>query len=103
MNENIEGILSFKSYEEFTSTLDRLSKMTTEERIGWEKSQDFISFGTMCNDFYNQVEPPRSRGYLSVRWSLEQEKPYTMSTKYKFDYVDFQFTTLTGFTLSALR
>lgn len=57
MNENIEGILSFKSYEEFTSTLDRLSKMTTEERIGWEKSQDFISFGTMCNDFYNQVEP----------------------------------------------
>ena len=47
--------------------------------------------------------PPRSRGYLSVRWSLEQEKPYTLSTKYKFDYVDFQFTTLTGFTLSALR
>ena len=55
MNENIEGILSFKSYEEFTSTLDRLSKITTEERIGWEKSQDIKSFGTMCNDFYNQV------------------------------------------------
>ena len=30
----------------------------------------------------------RSRGYLSVRWSLEQEKSYTMSTKYKFHNPD---------------
>lgn len=76
MNENIEGILSFKSYEEFTSTLDRLSKMTTEERIGWEKSQDFISFGTMCNDFYNQVEPSSFKEMNEVEEFVKQYSKY---------------------------
>ncbi|MFV0392270.1 MAG: hypothetical protein ACK5KP_10370 [Paludibacteraceae bacterium] len=54
---NIEGILSFKNYDEFSSTLSQVIRMTDEERIRWEKSQGFESFGTVCDNFYRNIDP----------------------------------------------
>ena len=52
-----QDILTFKTTEEFNSTVQKVNSMKTDERISWEKSQGFKSFGTICNDFYATINP----------------------------------------------
>jgi len=56
--ENVkQDILTFSNVQEFESTLEKLTSMKPEERIAWEKSKVFKSFGTICDEFYKTIEP----------------------------------------------
>jgi hypothetical protein len=55
-NDMNEKILSFKSYEEFNQTLQKVNAMSVLERKTWETENDFKSFGTLCEEFYNNID-----------------------------------------------
>lgn len=71
---NIEGILSFKNYDEFSSTLSQVIRMTDEERIRWEKSKGFESFGTVCDKFYDSIEPENFSNMDEIKSFAENHK-----------------------------
>ncbi len=52
-----QDILTFKTTEEFNTTVQKVNSMKIEERSAWEKSQGFKSFGTICDEFYATIEP----------------------------------------------
>jgi len=66
-NENEEGelsiasekldILTFATQEDFDKTLVKVNAMTKEQRKAWEKEQGFESFGTICDEFYETIDP----------------------------------------------
>jgi hypothetical protein len=47
-----QDILTFKSVEEFDSTVQKVNVMKVEERSAWEKTNGFKSFGTICDEKY---------------------------------------------------
>jgi len=57
IESNKQEILAFKSIEEFNTTLNKVRTMKPEDRIAWEKSEGFTSFGTICDEFYKTIEP----------------------------------------------
>jgi hypothetical protein len=52
-----QNILTFKTVEEFNTTVQKVNSMKPEERVAWEKSKGFKSFGTICDEFYATIEP----------------------------------------------
>jgi len=52
-----KDILTFATQEDFDKTLAKVNAMTKEERLAWEKEQGFKSFGTMCDEFYETIDP----------------------------------------------
>ena len=52
-----QDILTFKTTEEFNATVQKVNSMKADERVAWEKSQGFKSFGTICDEFYATIEP----------------------------------------------
>ncbi len=52
-----QDILSFATQEDFDNTLAKVSTMTKAERNAWEKEQGFKSFGTICDEFYESINP----------------------------------------------
>ena len=91
MNENIQGILSFKNYEEFTTTLNKVSEMNADKRIAWEKSKYFRSFGTKCNDFYKKVDPSSFKSRSEVDDFVKQNSFYVKLYEYQGDvYFEMQ-------------
>jgi len=62
-----ENILIFKSIEEFDNTLAKVNAMTKSERLEWEKQQGFKSFGTICDEFYETIEPEKFKSIEELR------------------------------------
>ncbi len=52
---NKQGILTFSSIEELTSTVQKVNSMTPKERTDWESSKGFKSLGTICDKFYSSI------------------------------------------------
>jgi len=52
-----QDILTFKTVDEFNETVQKVNSMKPEERIAWENSKGFKSFGTICDEFYKTIEP----------------------------------------------
>lgn len=52
-----QSILSFKTTEEFNTTLAKVTAMTKTERLAWEEEQGFKSLGTICDEFYETINP----------------------------------------------
>lgn len=50
-----QDILTFKTVEEFNTTVQKVNAMKPEERSAWEKSKGFKSFGTICDEFYSTI------------------------------------------------
>lgn len=46
--------------------------MTKPERLEWEKQQGFKSFGTICDEFYETIEPERFRSIKEVQDYVDQ-------------------------------
>ncbi|GAB1414966.1 hypothetical protein MASR2M117_03720 [Paludibacter sp.] len=49
--------MDYDGVEEFNNTLLKVNSMTKSERLEWEKQQGFKSFGTICNEFYETIDP----------------------------------------------
>lgn len=52
-----QDILTFANAQAFDSARVKVTSMKPEERVAWEKSQGFKSFGTICDEFYATIEP----------------------------------------------
>ncbi len=60
-------ILTFATQEEFEETLAKVNAMSKEERLAWEKEQGFKSFGTICDEFYETIDPERFKSSEEVK------------------------------------
>lgn len=52
-----KDILTFATQEDFENTLAKVNAMTKDQRMTWEKEQGFKSFGTICDEFYETINP----------------------------------------------
>ncbi len=61
-----QNILTFKTVEEFNETLFKVNSMNETERKKWETEQGFESFGTICDEFYKNIDPKSFKNYNEV-------------------------------------
>ncbi len=61
------GIPCFQSIDEFNEVLAKIPAMSKPERLKWEKSKDFKSFGTISDEFYESVDPYRFKTMKEVK------------------------------------
>lgn len=54
------GILKFESYDEFRTVTDQVSKMSREQLDAWESSKGFVSYRTVLNEAYGELERAES-------------------------------------------
>lgn len=75
---NIEkqNILAFKTIEEFNETLVKVNSMSETERKTWETEQGFKSFGTICDEFYKNIDPKSFKNYNDVGNFVEKNSKY---------------------------
>jgi len=52
-----QDILTFATAQAFDSAQVKVNSMKPEDRVAWEKSKGFKSFGTICDEFYKTIEP----------------------------------------------
>lgn len=62
-----KDILTFKTVEEFNTTVQKVNTMKPEERNAWEKSQGFKSFGTICDEVYMRIDPTKFKSLQDVK------------------------------------
>lgn len=65
--KNKQIILTFATQEDFDKTLEKVNAMSHQERIVWEKEQGFKSFGTICDDFYETIQPESFKNIDDVK------------------------------------
>jgi len=53
---HLEGTLDFKSSKEFFDLGSKLFEMSSQERINWEKSNNYVSFRTYYEEALNELE-----------------------------------------------
>lgn len=51
-----QEILTFSSDQDYQNALEKVSAMSKTERLAWEKSKGFKSFGTICDEFYSTIK-----------------------------------------------
>ena len=62
-----QSILTFSTQEEFTNTMDKVNAMSKVQRLNWEKEQGFKSFGTICDEFYETINPEQFKSIEEVK------------------------------------
>lgn len=75
-NNNMQEILSFSSYDDLIRTVHKVSSMTTEERILWEGSKRFKSFGTICDNFYSSIEYEKFKDINEIKQFVQANNKY---------------------------
>jgi hypothetical protein len=70
-----KDILTFATQEDFDKTLAKVNAMTKEERLEWEKEQGFKSFGTICDEFYDNIDFEKFKSIEDVR-NLDPKNQY---------------------------
>jgi len=76
-----KDILTFKSIEEFNNTLAKVNAMPELERLEWERQQGFKSFGTICDEFYETIEPKKFK-------SIEEIKSFVSANNDKIQFYE---------------
>ncbi len=71
-----QDILTFKTVDEFNSTVIKVNSMKPEERIAWEKSKGFISFGTICDEFLTTVDIDKFNNITDFLKFVESNSEY---------------------------
>lgn len=61
-----EKILSFNSEKDFEQTLLLVSAMNEDERLMWEKEKGFKSIGTICDEFYENINPEQFKDFDEI-------------------------------------
>jgi hypothetical protein len=74
-----KDILTFATQEDFDKTLAKVNSMTKEERLAWEKEQGFKSFGTICDEFYETINPESFK-------SVEEVKAFVAKNSDKIEF-----------------
>jgi hypothetical protein len=49
-------IVKFKTFEEYNEALNTVLSMSKDERKNYEESKGYISFGRMCDEFYDKID-----------------------------------------------
>lgn len=71
-----QGILTFSSEQEFQSTLEKVSSMKPEQRLEWEKSKGFKSFGAICDEIYKGIDPTKFKSLQQVKDTVAKLSAY---------------------------
>lgn len=92
-----QSILTFSTQEEFTNTMDKVNAMSKVQRLNWEKEQGFKSFGTICDEFYEKINPEQFKSIeevkLFVSKNADKIELYTSSDRETYCVVkDFRNT-----------
>lgn len=76
VQSNKQEILTFKTVEDFNTTLSKVVAMSDSERKSWEKEQGFKSFGTTCDEFYETIVPEKFKNRTEIEnfISLNKDK-----------------------------
>ncbi len=74
-----KDILTFATQEDFDKTFAKVNAMTKEERLAWEKEQGFKSFGTICDEFYETINPESFK-------SVEEVKAFVAKNSDKIEF-----------------
>ena len=74
-NTQKQNILIFKTFEEYKTVLDEVGNLKENERIAWEKTKGFKSFGSICDDFFYSVNFDTIKS-LEVLEALDPEKKF---------------------------
>ena len=78
-----QDILTFKTVEEFNTTVQKVNSMKPEERIAWEKSKGFKSFGTICDEVYRRIDPTKFKSLQEVKDTVNALSDYLEMGKNK--------------------
>ena len=62
-----QSILTFKTFDEYNETLSKVNAMSKAERLVWENEQGFKSFGTICDEFYETIDPESFKSVDEVK------------------------------------
>lgn len=71
-----QDILSFKTVDEFNTTVQKVNSMKPEDRIAWENSKGFKSFGTICDEVYNGIDPTKFKSLQEVKDTVNALSDY---------------------------
>jgi hypothetical protein len=71
-----QDILTFKTVEEFNTTVQKVNTMKPEERIAWEESNGFKSFGTICDEVYKRIDPTKFKSLQEVKDTVNALSDY---------------------------
>lgn len=74
--KSINGTLFFETVDDFNATLEKVRDMTTEERVAWELSHNFKSFGTLSEMFYESIDFDQFGSFEDVKAFVEQHSDY---------------------------
>jgi hypothetical protein len=67
-----ENMLYFDSYEEMNTELEKVMKMSYEERLAWEKSKGFKSIEIEAERLYESIDPEQFKSVDEVKRFVEQ-------------------------------
>jgi hypothetical protein len=73
---NKQDILTFKTVDEFNTTVQKVNSMKPEERIAWENSKGFKSFGTICDEVYKGIDPTKFKSLQQVKDTVSKLSAY---------------------------
>lgn len=73
---NKEGILTFSTIEEFSSAVQKVNCMNSDERRAWESTKGFKSFGTICEEFYSSINYENFSNLEEIKSFVETNKSY---------------------------
>lgn len=73
---NEQNILTFTTVNEFDSVLNKVNELTSDERIAWEKSKGFESYGTLSNKIYESANPEEFKNTNEINSFVELNSNY---------------------------
>ncbi len=73
---NKQGILTFSTIEEFSAAVQKVNTMNSDERLAWESSKGFKSFGTICEEFYCSINYENFSNFEEIKSFVETNKSY---------------------------
>ena len=73
---NKQNILTFMNSDEFYSTVNKVNKMNFEERNAWEKTKGFNSFGTICDEKMQKVNPEQFKSIEELKTFVASNSEY---------------------------
>ncbi|MCQ2349300.1 MAG: hypothetical protein MJZ98_02325 [Paludibacteraceae bacterium] len=68
--ENIGGVINFSSIEEYITTRQAVAEMNSEERVLWQESMNFISYGVKQDAAYENLVETYSLDNVTSEASL---------------------------------
>ncbi|MDL2241117.1 hypothetical protein LJC69_05775, partial [Bacteroidales bacterium OttesenSCG-928-K22] len=75
--------LKFTDNEEFSNTYDEIRSLTHEEREEWEKTNNFKSYGYICDELYWSLTPENFKSVDEVKEFVATNSEYLQLLEYE--------------------